>query len=184
MSDLYEQIISQRGKLEDLIARIPGFRGYQDKGARRTADRMVREYVAGQLSNRIGKLTEIEIRVLDSGGLAMMSATRGVKDRLQMYRDRVAAAAPGYAGLTAAIKVDEEALERLYAFDEAQVRYLEHLDPALAALEQAVKEGGDIRAALDEVDAIAREANEAFRLREDVLTNLDKALGGSASSGL
>jgi hypothetical protein len=111
-----------------------------------------------------------------------MSETRSVKDRLQIYRDRVAAAAPGYAGLMDAIKVDDEALERLYAFDEAQVRYLEHLDPALAALEQAVQDGGDISAALREVDVIAREANDAFRLREDVLTNLDKALGGSAGS--
>jgi hypothetical protein len=32
------------------------------------------------------------------------------------------------------------------------------------------------------VDQIAREANDAFRLREDVLINLDKALGGSAGS--
>jgi hypothetical protein len=182
MSDLYEQIVGQRGSIENLIARIPGFRGYQDKGARRTADRMVREYITGQLSSRIERLKDIELRVLESGGIGRMSETRSVKDRLQMYRDRVAAAAPGYAGLMDAIKVDDEALERLYAFDEAQVRYLEHLDPALAALEQAAQGGGDISAALHEVDQIAREANDAFRLREDVLINLDKALGGSAGS--
>lgn len=182
MSDLYEQIVGQRGSIENLIARIPGFRGYQDKGARRTADRLVREYITGQLASRIGRLTDIELRILDSGGIGQMSETRSVKDRLQIYHDRVAAAAPGYAGLMDAIKVDDEALERLYAFDEAQVRYLEHLDPALAALEQAVQDGGDISAALREVDVIAREANDAFRLREDVLTNLDKALGGSAGS--
>ena len=46
MSDLYDQIVSQRGQFERLIARIPGFRGYVDKGARRTADRMLRDQIA------------------------------------------------------------------------------------------------------------------------------------------
>ena len=32
-SELYNQITSQKGKLENLIGKIPGFKGYQEKQA-------------------------------------------------------------------------------------------------------------------------------------------------------
>jgi hypothetical protein len=88
----------------------------------------------------------------------------------------VKAAFPGYSGFFAAVKIDEEALDRLYSFDEAQIRYVDRLDEELNKLEEAVKSKGDVSAAIAAVDALAAEANEAFKLREDVLTNLDKSL--------
>lgn len=178
MSELYEQIVSQRGSFERLLARIPGFRGYVEKGSRRTADRLLRDHIANLLTQRIQRLVEIELRLLDNGGLSYMSRTQSVKTKLQTYRDRVKAAAPGYSGFMEAIKVDEEALERIYAFDEAQIRYLDRMDEALNAVAAAVDKGEGIEEALRQLDQIAVEANQAFSLREDVLTDLNKSLGG------
>jgi hypothetical protein len=45
MSDLYDQIASQRGSLEKLAARLPGFGGYIERATRRQADRMLRDYM-------------------------------------------------------------------------------------------------------------------------------------------
>lgn len=178
MSELYEQIVSQRGSFERLLARIPGFRGYVEKGSRRTADRLLRDHIANLLTQRIQRLVEIELRLLDNGGLSYMSRTQSVKTKLQTYRDRVKAAAPGYSGFMEAIKVDEEALERIYAFDEAQIRYLDRMDEALNTVAAAVDKGEGIEEALRQLDQIAVEANQAFSLREDVLTDLNKSLGG------
>lgn len=176
MSDLYDQIVNQRGSVERLVARIPGFSGYVDRADRRTADRMLRDHIAGEIAKRISRFTTIEKAILDGGGLMMMSKTKSAKTKLQTYQDRVKAAAPGYSGLFAAIKIDGEALERLYSFDEAQIRYADHLDEALDRLDEAVKSQGDIEGALAAVDTLSIEANEAFKLRDDVLTNLDKSL--------
>ncbi len=55
MSDLYDQIVNQRGSFEQLLARLPGFRGYVDKGARRTADRMLRDHLSDQLGQRVNR---------------------------------------------------------------------------------------------------------------------------------
>src|SRR5690349_5875633 len=98
MSELYDQIVSQRGSFENLLARIPGFRGYIDKAARRTADRMLRDHVASVLTQRISRLTQIENKLLDNGGLSFMSKTAKVKTKMQTFRDRVESAAPGYSG--------------------------------------------------------------------------------------
>jgi hypothetical protein len=175
MSDLYNQIMSQRGSLERLAARIPGFEGYMDRNARRAADRMLRDYLANALAQRINRLAQIEKTLLDGGGLQYMSETRSAKTKLQTFHDRVRAAAPGYAGLDDAIKIEQEELERLYSFDEAQLRYLDRFDEALNALEQAVSSKTGVEAAIAALDKAAVEAIEAFSLREDVLTNLGKS---------
>lgn len=176
MSELYDQIVSQRGSFENLMARIPGFRGYIDKASRRTADRMIRDHIADQLTLRISRLVQIEKSLLDGGGLSYMSKTQSAKTKLQTFRDRVKAAAPGYSGFAEAVKVGSEELERIYSFDEALVRYADRFDTALAALQSAVQSGDGIDDAIANLDSLTIEANEAFSLREDVLTNINKSL--------
>jgi len=176
MSDLYDQIVSQRGSLERLVARIPGFGGYLDKAARRTADRMIRDFVADALQQRIDRLAGIERKLLDGGGLQYMSETRSAKTKLQIFHDRVKAAAPGYSALDSAVKIGSAEMEKLYSFDEAQIRYTDQLDEALNALEQAAITNSGVEDAIAAVAKAADEANEAFSLREDVLTNLGKSL--------
>jgi hypothetical protein len=176
MSDLYNQIVSQRGSFENLIARLPGFKGYVDKSARRTADRMLRDHLADQLTQRINRFAQIEKKLLENGGLSSMSKTANVKMKLQTFRDRVKAAVPGYSGFGEAVKVDAEALERLYSFDEALVRYDDKFDEALNTFEQNVTSNEGVDAAIDALDGLTTEANEAFTLREDVLTNISKSL--------
>jgi hypothetical protein len=176
MSDLYNQIVSQRGSFENLIARIPGFGGYIDKSARRTADRMLRDHIADQLTQRINRFTQIEKKLLDNGGFSSMSKTSHVKMKLQTFRDRVKAAAPGYSGFGEAVKIGAEELERIYSFDEALIRYDDKLDEALNTFEQNVTSKEGVDAAIDALDSLATEANEAFTLREDVLTNISKSL--------
>ena len=175
MSDLYDQIVNQRGSFENLLARIPGFRGYIDKAARRTADRMIRDYVAGLLTQSVNRLAQLERRLLENdGGLLYMSKTSSVKTKLQTYRDRVQTAAPGYSGFMEAIKVEADELERLYSFDEAQVRYADRFEAALDEFETAISSKEGIDEAIAKLDALTIEANEAFSLRENVLTDLDR----------
>ena len=176
MSDLYDQIVSQRGSVERLMARLPGFSGYIDKSTRRTADRMLRDHIADQLTQRINRFAQTERKLLDNDGLRFMSKTTNVKMKLQTYHDRVKAAAPGYSGFGEAVKVDAEALERIYSFDEALIRYLDKFDEALMTFEQSVTTNEGVDAAIATLDSLTTEANEAFTLREDVLTHISKSL--------
>jgi hypothetical protein len=174
MNDLYDQIINDHGKLRDWMDRVPGLRGYMDKGDRRQADRMMREYVANQLQQRITRFAGMEKQILKAGGMSFMSDTRDAKAKVQTYIDKVKAAAPGYSGFFAAIEVDEAAMDRLYAFDEAQVRYVEQLDGLLDALAEAIEKGEGIGPAVQAIYDMAQKAINAFALREDVLTELNK----------
>ncbi|MCA9911474.1 MAG: hypothetical protein KC519_22625, partial [Anaerolineae bacterium] len=65
MSDLYERIVSQRDALPRLMERIPGFTGYLDLTARRAADRMIRDYVSGEVQKRLTRLADVGKRLVE-----------------------------------------------------------------------------------------------------------------------
>lgn len=175
-SELYDRIVSRRGRFENLIARIPGFKGYHEKQARRTADTMLREYIAEELQKRVSRLVRLESRLLDKHGLKYVNPARAAKTRLQTYHDKVQTAAPKYDGMFAQIKIDEADLDKIYAFDEAQIRYVDEFDAALDAVEQAIDTPENLDAAIEKLHEVATEAIEAFSLRDEVLTGLSKSV--------
>lgn len=176
-SDLYDKIVSERGFFENLVAKIPGFKGYHEKNARRQADTMLREYLAQRIQTIVTQFTRFESDILGNGkGLRYMSRTREVKSKIQSYADRVQTAAPKYSGMFASLKIGNEELDKIYAFDEAQVRYIDALETSVGILQATADKGEDFTSALDAVFEAAQTAIDAFALRDDVLNNLEEDL--------
>ncbi len=176
MSELYEQIVAGRGSLENLLMRIPGFEGYFNKSARRKADTLLRDFLTSQIDQIVVTFTRAENAILNAGGLAHMGRTREIKSRIQAYRDRVKTAAPGYSGMWAAIEIGDKELERLYAFDEAQIRFVDALKSAVESLESAGSSAEGLEEALVQVQQAANNANDAFVLRDDEILGLSQSL--------
>ncbi len=173
MDDLYSRIVRERGSVEGLLARIPGFRGYMEMNARRQADRLIREYVAGQLKTQLNRLPTIETALLDGGGLAYMSKTRSAKSKFQTFVDRVATDAPGYSGFFDAVKIGPDDLAVIYSFDQALLDYADKFKEKLDTLQDAAANNEGIDEAIRELDALTIEANEAYNLRENVLKGIE-----------
>ncbi|MBC8170544.1 MAG: hypothetical protein H7X77_02690, partial [Anaerolineae bacterium] len=95
--------------------------------------------------------------------------------RLQLYRDKINTAAPKYDGMWAQMKIGTEELDKIYSFDEAQIRYVDQFDTALDEVETAI--GTEtLGEAIEKIHTLASEAIDAFTLRDDVLTGLSKTL--------
>jgi hypothetical protein len=169
---MYNQIVNSRGSFERMLERLPGFEGYLDRQARRSADRMLRDNLAQKVDERIKRLASIERKLLDKGGLASMPKTQSVKTKLQTYHDRLKAAPLGYRGFFDALKIDSEALDMLYGFDELQITYMDKIAQGLDALDQAVNAGSGVDEAIAALDQLSRDANDAFSRRDDSLKNL------------
>ncbi len=172
MTDLYQKIVSQRSGLERIVARIPGFRGYKEMTARREADRMIREHIVGLLKEQMQRFIAAEKQMLSKGGLSAATKTREAKTQFQIFIDRVNTAAPGYAGFYAAQKVGSEELEKLYAFDAALVEYVDHFRTAIEAFDAAARSGEGMETAISNLEMIATEANAAFNMRDNVVTEI------------
>jgi hypothetical protein len=72
----------------------------------------------------------------------------------------------------AKLKITPEILDKLYSFDEAQFRFLLQFETALEDLETAVDSGEGIEDALETVDEVARNASDAFAMRDDEIVNI------------
>jgi hypothetical protein len=172
MSDLYSRIVSQRGGLEKLLTHIPGYRGYAEMNARREADRLMREHVVRLLKGQMTRLIAVEKKMMNSGGLALVGQSRSAKTNFQIFIDKVNTAAPGYSGFYAAQKIGPEEMERIYAFDAALIEYVDRFKEAIDALDQAVTAREGIEEQIANLEMTATEANEAYALRDNLLTEI------------
>ncbi len=172
MSDLYNQIVSKRSGLERIVAKIPGFRGYKEMTARRDADRMIRDHVVKLLKEQMARLVTTEKKLMSSGGLAAVGKTRSAKTNFQVFIDRINTAAPGYSGFYSAKKIGPEELEKIYSFDAALIEYVDHFSKAIDALNTAIDSKGNVDEPITALETLAQEANAAYAMRDNVLTEI------------
>ena len=173
MDDLYNKIVADRGTLENLASKIPGFKGYMEMSARRDADSMMRNNVAKQYETQLNRMATIESDIVRGGGLAYMDKSKTVRTKLENLRRRIATDTPGYSGFFAKVKIGPEELQSVYAFDEAMVRYAEEVSSGLDGLANAVSANDGIEAALSDMERILTEAHQAYDLRDNVLNNIE-----------
>ncbi|HSG17954.1 MAG TPA: hypothetical protein VLE70_16770, partial [Anaerolineae bacterium] len=92
--------------------------------------------------------------------------------RLMGLIGKIKDAPQGYAGFFDAVKVKEDDLANLYAFDESMLAYSDQIAVDISALEKAAAEGGDIGGAIRILDTTLREANSAFAERQEILSGI------------
>jgi hypothetical protein len=175
MADFYQKITEQRGTLDNIARKIPGFKGYLEKEDRRAADRLLRERLVRAFEEQQTRFTRLQRDLVDAGGLQYMERVQMIDSRLQTFIDRVRTAPSGYAGLMDPLKVRETELERLYAFDNALLAYQDQFAAGLEQLEPVLGTG-EVGGVLRQLEDIVTEANNTFKRREEAMTGL---LGGS-----
>ncbi len=172
MTDLYQRIVNQRSSFENLMLKVPGYKGYKDASDRRAADRMVRDHIVANLKQQMARMVDVEKKILNSGGLSQASKTREAKMKFQTFIDRVNTAMPGYAGFYDAQKVGQDELDKIYNFDAALISYADKFKDAVDALDKAAADQTNKEAlpnAISALESLGNEANAAYGLRENVL---------------
>jgi hypothetical protein len=159
--DILGKARGQQNLLERIAARIPGFKGYREKELRREADRIEREHLARQLEECKRSLDGWAQDASRSGALEAINDIETARKRLDKVIARIRYADRGYAGFFDAIKVDEQVLARVYAFDEALVGHVDAIREARSSAAGA----RDMIGRIDELDARLGE-------REDVLAGI------------
>ena len=125
---------SEKNFLERIADLIPGVSGYRAKEARRDTDRRLREYIAGRLDELRLKVEEIKLAATDEGDLDMLDDVGRLDSRLQRTADALRFADYGYSGFFDQVKIREEELDRIYAYDEAILGDLDLLAKDLLAV--------------------------------------------------
>jgi len=165
-----QRIEDSRGGLESLISKIPGYHGYKEKENRRAADKLLRDQLTKQLGEQRRRLAELQRNLVDSGGLLMVDDLDRAVTKVQKLADKIRTASYGYAGIFDAVKVKENELDALYAFDEGMLEQVASVQTAIDALSTAIDTSGDVKSAIKAVVSAAGAAETTWRKRESTIT--------------
>jgi len=134
MSNGYERAQGQRNLLERLGAKIPGYRGFQDRELRRDVDKLQREHLAAELGRLKALLSSRARDYTDAGQLAALAAFGRLDRQLDGLQQTIRFSDYGASGLFDPVKINEPELERLYAFDLGIVEDVAAVEQAIAAV--------------------------------------------------
>lgn len=165
---LLDQVKDDMGGVENLLAKIPGYKGYKEKEERREADKLLRETIASRMRTVKTQLDGLQQDLIGAGKFDLLDETGSAATQIQTFIDRVRTAAYGYGGLFDAVKVKEDDLDRVYEFDNTLIGYVERIENAIANARRNV-EGEDPRSPILLIRDLTREANTTFDERAEVL---------------
>jgi hypothetical protein len=167
--DLTEKIQASQNKFEQLVSRLPGYSGYKAKEQRREADELLRLQVARRYEEQHRRLGSVQYNLSSQGRLDAMMSLERAGSKLQLLIDRLRSASYGYAGWFDAIKVDEEALDRLYDFDRAMLDGVDEIAALLDRAEDAAQSPEYSAGAAAELTAAIERLNNTFSQRQDAI---------------
>lgn len=174
ISDLFDKIQGESSGLGNLLSKIPGLSGYMERSRRREADQLLRKTIADRLEStrlQFGSISEELSRDIIKA-IDHAEPMGRVDTRLMGLIGKVKDAPQGYAGFFDAIKVKEEDLARIYAFDENMLNHADQIAASTAVLEKAVMDDGDIAGAIRALDNEVKEANTTFDGRDEVIKGI------------
>ena len=165
---LLDQIKGEMSSLEEkLTETVPGYKGYKQKELRREADKLLRDTLVSRLRPIKRELDALQQDLISAGKFELLDEVGSTITQLQTFIDRVRTASYGYGGLFDAVRVKEDDLDRLYQFDSALLDYARRLEEAVGRARETVE--GDVKATVLLIRDIAREANNTFDEREEVI---------------
>ncbi|MBK8984719.1 MAG: hypothetical protein IPM39_01340 [Chloroflexi bacterium] len=174
VSDLYDKIKGESSGLGNLLAKVPGLGGYMERSRRREADQILRDTISSHLEASRLTLSSVHQELGRDIIKAMDHAeSLGRADNMLMgLIGKIKDAPQGYAGFFDAIKVKEEDLARIYAFDESMLNHADEIDASIDALTKAVRDDGDINSTIRRLTTVLQAANQDFAGRNEVIMGI------------
>jgi uncharacterized protein YaaR (DUF327 family) len=140
MDDLRKKIDEGENWYQKLIEKIPGFAGYFEKEKRRTADKLLRDYLANRLRESKDALMKKANGLFKAHDFDTLNELNAVVKKFQMVIDKIQYAPHGYSGFFGAIKVDTPQMDKLYEIDATLVSLIEETEQAMKDPSKTAKE--------------------------------------------
>lgn len=167
MNDGIKRARERRNLLEELGAKIPGFRGYLERELRRDVDKMQRDWLANQVDRARFALNGTIRAWTKAGRLDVLSTAGSVEKALDRLANRIRHADYGASGFFDAVKIRDAELEKIYAFDLALSEAVEYLALQIEQLPSS-SDDDTVNRLYDAVQAADRRFDERATVFEDV----------------
>jgi hypothetical protein len=116
-NDVLSNVQGQMSLPEKIASFVPGFRGYKEKEIRRESDRLIRNHLYAKLSLEKTDLRAIEQKLADRRYFDVLTDMDRLLAKMDRVVEKVNHAPYGYSGFFDAVKVREDNLDHMIAFD-------------------------------------------------------------------
>lgn len=171
VKDSMDRVAGNRNALEELMLRIPGFKGYLKREYMRESDKVHRDYVAQRLANAKKSVSELASDLVDEGRLESLEMLDRIQDKLDKVVSRVTYSDQGYSGAFDTIKMDDRAIETLHQIDLALVNFVVEIEDVMKRLGTGL-EGDAMKKAVKDVYRKIDQFDEKMDQREHVVTGV------------
>jgi hypothetical protein len=169
--DVYSTAKSQMRLSERVAAFITGFRGYKEKELRRESDKLIRNHLNLKLSAVKGDLKATAQRLSDRRYLDVLTDMDRLIAKMDRVVERVNHASYGYTGFFDVVKVKEENLDRMIAFDAELLEEVDSLATDVAAFKAELNSGEtkNLKAKIQNLTDKLTAFEETFDKREETI---------------
>lgn len=166
--DPLKKIQEEKDLLGRLRSTLSGFLGYVERDQRRNSDKILREAVADRYEQQWSRISEIQREFIAEGNLEPVDDLEAAAIKLRAFIDRVRTASHGYAGVFDHVRIGNEELAKLYAYDAALLDHVEKLSGAVDNVQASVGTDG-LPAAVRHLTKVSQEAVDLFNGRQEII---------------
>jgi hypothetical protein len=139
--DLREKVEDDRGILKRLQLLVPGFRGYRQGEDIRAADGFIRIQVADRVKNARTTIENARASLSNANQFQVLNDLAPVIADLLRLEGQIRFAEQGYTGLSPAVRINPQQLDRLYEYDYGFVQAADQLNQTISPLPSLAMNG-------------------------------------------
>lgn len=170
MSDLsgqiFETVTGDMDIFKKILSKIPGFKGYMERQARRDSDKLLRDTIYSRFKELEGQISAIQRDFISQGEIALVDDLEASAIKLRTFADRVRTAPRGYSSLFEAVKINEAELAKLYQYDASLLDKTDEVARAIENIQASLGTDG-LPAAIRNLETVSAQCVEAYNRREE-----------------
>jgi hypothetical protein len=171
--DIYSQTKNQLRLSEKIAAALPGFRGYKEKELRRESDKLLRNHLYLKLTRDKDNARYIAQKISDKRYFDSLTDVDRLVAKMDTITEKINHATYGYSGFFDIVKIKEENLDHMIAFDNTLVESVNSLTEAMDALKAQLL-NGDYSNLKDKIQG----ATSKVELLEDTFDKRQEVIAG------
>jgi hypothetical protein len=171
MSDILEKVTGDQDFFKKILVKIPGFKGYIERGDRRLSDKILREKIADEFEVHYQRVSSLQRDLISQGEIQYIDDLEASALKLRQFIDRVKTASYGYAGIFDAIKIKQDELDQVHQYDYALLTLSDEVASAVDNVETSIGTEG-LDAALRHLRTVSQQCVDAFNKRSEVMQGI------------
>ena len=172
--DLREKVEDDRGILKRLQLLVPGFRGYRQGEDIRAADSFIRIQVADKIKNARATIENSRAALSNANQFQALNDLAPIIADLLRLEGQIRFAEQGYTGISPAVRINPQQLDRLYEYDYGFVQAADQLNQSVSSLPSLAtgSNSPQVTALVTTVRGQVSQLEQAFKARLQVIEGI------------